>query len=533
RFARQGTETEIYARLKSPEIVVTPGQEFSFSINARGTASNDGTDSSLPIHLYWCGERGAQLGSPILLKSIEKSTDWKTYSHSFIVPNGAHKGYILITLNQSNLPKGTFIEFSNPKIEGNGCKPQAFTPRNLHKFTVAAEDFLGHKAIKDFHILVAPEPRTKNVVTLRHDGAVLVDGKPFFPIGMYAVWKREHNDFDLDKAFKELHEAGFNLAHSYNATRDDEYKEFMDAALRHDVKLFIPGGKGVNSTDIDEIISDIANERNHPAVLAWYLSDDTAAYISPEKLSEINEAVHDIDPTRPTVQADPGGIKISRYRPYVNATDGFLPELYPVSTGTPPDMTVPKIITDMKMIQADLASKGSPAKTIWPIIQYFKGWGGWTRFPTFEELRAMSYESIIHGGNGITFYTYIRRRADNFGVLATPETWQNMKKVAGELNHLSPVFLAETPKQPQIVNILSGPQQDAQGHDSISTLYKVIDQKQYLICANSAFKDVTVNFVLPHAHRCDVLFEERTLNVSKNSFNDTFAPYAVHVYEIR
>ena len=57
--------------------------------------------------------------------------------------------------------------------------------------------------------------------TLRDDGITLIDGKPFFPIGAYAVSRREFNGNDLDRAFRDLKAAGFNFAHTYGGLEDD------------------------------------------------------------------------------------------------------------------------------------------------------------------------------------------------------------------------------------------------------------------------------------------------------------------------
>ena len=72
-------------------------------------------------------------------------------------------------------------------------------------------------------------------VTLRDDGVTLVDGKPFFPVGIYGVMKREYNGFDFDRGLRELAAGGFNLVHSYTAGRT---KEFLDAAHKYGLKTW-------------------------------------------------------------------------------------------------------------------------------------------------------------------------------------------------------------------------------------------------------------------------------------------------------
>ena len=51
-------------------------------------------------------------------------------------------------------------------------------------------------------------------VALRDDGITLVDGKPFFPIGLYGLRALPLNGGSLEKAVLDVADAGFNLVHS-------------------------------------------------------------------------------------------------------------------------------------------------------------------------------------------------------------------------------------------------------------------------------------------------------------------------------
>ena len=79
---------------------------------------------------------------------------------------------------------------------------------------------------------------------------------------------------------------------------------------------------------------DVAQEEGQPALMAWYLADDTSGHIAPDELQGVSEAIHDVDPAHITVQADGVGAPTSRYTEYVKSTDGFLPELYPIHSKT-------------------------------------------------------------------------------------------------------------------------------------------------------------------------------------------------------
>ena len=400
--------------------------------------------------------------------------------------------------------------------------------QGLHTAEVSAVDFHGYrtKRLKMFYV---GEPPATPKVTLRDDGMTLIDGKPFFAIGLYSVCKREFNGNSFDAAFKGLKEAGFNLAHTYGNAYDPA---FLAAAGKYSIKLW------VQARYPDRKLIDVG--RHDPSIIAWYLGDDTADHIPPELEADYDEAVKAVDPTRITVQADgigggtPGSI--SRYADYVTATDGFLPEIYPVrnAAGDPSDATcVAKTIRDMKQVADDVRryGKGTP-RTCWAIIQYFKGWSGWKHFPTREQLFAMTYAAVIHGAHGVTWYTYGGFN-QNEGVTSTPERWRNICDLAGQLAELSPVLTERTPQQPSAPVVMSGPKADPLGGASVTCLLKRHDGWNYLLAVNAAPEPVSAELTAEGATTVEVFRENRTCAVRGGRLADKFAPFAVHVYRWR
>ncbi len=397
-------------------------------------------------------------------------------------------------------------------------------PPNLHLIRMVIEDQAANRLDARWPLLIGGQ-NTRAPVTLRNDGAVLIDKEPFFPIGIYAVWKKEFNSNSFDRAFAELKANGFNVAHTYQSGRTADFRDFMDAATRHNLRLFLASGQGANCMKIREVLEDVARERSHPAVLAWYLADDTAMHVMPRHLTDLSEAIRAIDPDHITVQADGvGAPPRSNYSAFVGATDGFLPELYPIRT----DDNVPQIITDMQTLRADIRAAGNPVKTVWPIIQYFEGWG-WPRFPTADELRAMSYLALIHGANGITWYTY-GGHGQNHGATHSAETWRTLCGVAKEIRDLQTVLLSETGPVPH-VTVASGPAKDSQGHPSLNVMEKRYMGKRYLLCANSAKAEITAALVLGDAKKVsEHQTPARALDFAQGVLTDTFPPYGVRVY---
>lgn len=406
-------------------------------------------------------------------------------------------------------------------------KPETDWTPGLHRVNVFAENYYKNAVNAKKVFFIGETPKTPKV-TMRDDGLTLIDGEPFFPIGIYGVMKREFNDFDLDKAFAGLKEAGFNFAHSYACPRTDE---FLAAAEKYGFKLWTV------AHSVDDRFIEI--ERHHPAILFWYLGDDTSTHATPSEVFDRYDNVRALDPTRLTTQAD--GVHavsiVSNYQDYVWATDNFLPEIYPVRKNEPfPDgKCVPNTIRDMKRCWSDIQLAGAAPRSVFPIIQYFKGWG-WERFPTNQELRAMSYASIIHGAHGITWYTYggtvePEKKKFNYGITTSPEIWKNICTLATQIKQLSPILVERTPEQPCKPRILQGPEKDELENDSISVLLKKHNGKSYLLCVNSTLEPVKAELTIPNCSKCREFFENQEFPISNGKLTVDFPAYGVFIFE--
>ena len=527
RVQRQAGATDTAFRLESRAIPVQPGASYRLTYWTRHSLDLSAASSrehASAGELIWLEAQGAPAGSPTAITLGPERPDWYEQAVTATAPPTASSVRIWFGFDHPNLQDGAYVDLAEVTVEGPRPERPPAGP-NLHRVEVEATDYAGNRLEQTWYLLIRP-PRTQGVVSVRADGVVQVDGQPFFPIGLYAVWKKPFNDNSFDKAFGDLRAAGFNLAHTYSSGRGPDFTEFYAAAARHGMKLFVASGAGANCTRVEAVLDDVIGEEAQPALLAWYLADDTASHVSSAELSRLSAAIHDVDPAHLTVQADGvGAPPSSRYRAFVDATDGFLPELYPVRQGS---AGVPQIIADLKTVQGDLVAAGRPRRTVWAIVQHFQGWG-WERYPTPVELRAMSYLSIIHGAQGITWYTY-GGWGDNHGVTDSPETWATICALAGEFARLQDALVEPTTAPPPRVDLVAGPAQDALRQPSLSLLLKTHAGRHYLLAANSAEAEVTARLRVGAATPLQVLFEGRELHPGADGFTDVFEPYAVHVY---
>ena len=193
-------------------------------------------------------------------------------------------------------------------------------------------------------------------------------------------------------------------------------------------------------------------------------------------------------------------------------------------------------IRDMKRIQDDIQRYGKGAvKCCIPVLQAFKGWKLWKRFPTRTELLATTFAAIIHGAHGIVFYTYgglYRAKDDQFnqGITSSEERWNMMSELCNWIKELKPVLTARKGVQPK-VDIFSGPEKDVYGNPSVTCLLKRTDGRAYLMAVNAAAQPVRALFHLDDVGpRAEVMHEDREVRCIGGLLVDDFAPFAVHVY---
>ncbi len=518
RVTRLAEEQDSSFRFVSQPIAVKGGEIYTLRYKIRHNNNLEKADDR--SHITWLTNSNQPIGDPIIIRYGKPLTEWTEKAITLAAPANAALVVIQFGFDVPNLKKNEYFDLD--VVAFDGPRPaDAIAKSNVHRLQVEGKDYSG-KRFQDSRLILYDKEATENIVTMRDDGFVLVDGKPFFPIGLYAVWKREFNGNNIDKAFKDLKAAGFNFAHTYNASRNADFAEFLNTADKYGFKLWITPGS--------DMINNIIRERHHPSILAWYIGDDTHTYFSPEDVKRNHDICHSLDNAHLTTQADGTGPRgASHYEAFIGSTDSFMPEIYPVREDKPDAKEVPTVIRDMKTIYDDLSRNGSPVKTIWAIIQHFDGWG-WKRFPSFDELRAMSYLSIIHGAHGITWYTYGGYN-QNHGVTSTPEHWREITTVAGELASIQNQLCSRHAKEQPAVTILSGPKTDALEHPSVTCLLKDNDGPKILLACNSSTEAVQAAIDIKGFKTAKVLFENRTVDCA-DGLKDDFKPFEVHVYEL-
>jgi hypothetical protein len=252
-------------------------------------------------------------------------------------------------------------------------------------------------------------------------GRITVNGKPFFPILMY--------DVPTDRAsLRMFREHGFNTLVGK--------PEVSDLLLANGFYTAVHVGK--------------SPVKNLAGVLFGVGMDSPALFWKQDLLEKAKAdlaTMRRLVPNRAIMNAigywedEPTGVYSNkvpskeRYEELVKVLDVSAPYLYPV-----PYQPVRSIGEALE--RANTATGGK--KPLLPILQLFT-WRAKDRYPTPAELRCMAYLSLIHGANGIGYYSYnnITGKKGTNIAKEQPELWQTVKQINSEIAEIHPWLLQD------------------------------------------------------------------------------------------
>lgn len=409
---------------------------------------------------------------------------------------------------------------------------------SVHLFAVEAADTCGN-ASKETLAFFCGEPRTKDLVTVRDDGMLLTDGRPFFPIGPFSVRPGPPNGYSCSNAVAKLKKAGFNTVHTYSmhytlhdANERPKYFELLDACESQGMRFI--GMTPIDYKDpshAERVREALLASRRYSCILGWGVGDDTATARPAADVRDDANLIKAIDNAHITWQADITSMP-GRQTAYAGATDAFIVEVYPFRDAVAEPHGLAQLARDLRFAYADRKEAGNPTWSIWGLPQAFSGYGLWKRFPTREEIRAEAYLSIVSRARGVMFYTYFSFSKGSNGFAMNDDQFERVASVSRELALIQDDLASRDAKvQPRVV-VLDGPAEDAFRHPSVTCLLKDgADGRGKLLIAANARPD-RVKAWIGIRDRVRTLFEKGREVAAANGLVDDFGPGEVHVYRL-
>ena len=368
----------------------------------------------------------------------------------------------------------------------------------------------GTVAVKDaLQFVQARDPKVASrLVTVRDDNVLIVEGKAFFPIGIYESPGSE-------RAMKAFAEAGFNLCCA-GQPGPEAGKLLLDKARAHGLHMWIPLSSDLDlSTDADkrrEALKAYAEALgNHPALLMWESIDEPAwGSQSADGLYEGYSFMRTLDQQRPIWTNHAPRNTIATLTHFNRATDASGCDIYPVPAPSGHSDLPNKTIS----VTGDETAKNVTAvngeKPIFMVLQGF----GWAELgaakdydkavlPTLAQSRFMAYDAIAHGATGVLYWgTAYTRKPSRF--------FSELKSVISELAAMQDVLAsraAPAAERAQVVGPASG----------VSILHKRTEAgRDFIILVNDTPGDVAATVKAPGmaAGQLRRLFEGQAVQVA-------------------
>lgn len=314
---------------------------------------------------------------------------------------------------------------------------------------------------------------------------LIVDGKPFFPLGLYFGGVTHEDVLNLA-------DSPFNCIMPYHPisreTLDDLYAHGI--SVIYSVKDLYEGLQCQSDEEgREKTIKRINELKDHPGIIAWYINDELPLSML-EQLSGHRDLCEELDPGRPTWVVL---YQVEQIRDYLPTFDVIGTDPYPIS-GKPAS-------TAYKWAKMT-CDGGFGLRPCWQVPQLFN-WANYrkndknARTPTYDEIRAMTWMNLAGGATGIIGYSYFDMPRNFSNENPTPEakkesfdrSWAVIKKVGAEIKKYESVFLTGETIDPIPFN---------EGSDAeiVSRTY-ALDGTIWLLTVNSDTEAKTAEFTVP------------------------------------
>ena len=280
----------------------------------------------------------------------------------------------------------------------------------------------------------------KRRVWIDRHGRCIVNGAPFFPIGMYS-----HRMNEADAAV--FATGPFNCVVVYGLSERAD----LDLLAKHGIlyvptlKNEIPGKmhavrRGIHTQAESDAFfrSEIAKLKDAPNLLAWYVCDEAPLSEIPVR-SHVYALYRECDDEHPCWALH---CHLPRIREYLPICDVMGADPYPVAK---------RPMTHLTDFCAGLrAATRQGARPFWNVPQNFDWtWYGrveGNRMPTTEEMAFFNWCHIAGGANGLIGYTFSAIRQEKSRGAKDFEThWKSICAAYADVKRLTPVLLSIEP----------------------------------------------------------------------------------------
>ena len=284
---------------------------------------------------------------------------------------------------------------------------------------------------------------------------------PFFPIGAWFEGAPSYNGCPTDPAgaraycdrhFAILARNGFSAVAVPNCP-EAQWEILLQAAQKHGIRVclevaplvaLVSQSEPATERQVQEAVKRVVDKiGKYDSLLRYQVRDEPPPGMVPNWIL-VQRALAALDPRRPAFSCFCDPSSLANLSGQTRLTEAVF-DIYPHWAGTP-RQSLGGFLGTLGSFKA--AAKGNP---MWAVLQAFgisHATGSW-RYPTPEELRAVTYLSLAEGATGVFYFIYSHMPGYLDGLVAADGTPQPLfrptAKLAGELQKLSPLLLSLKP----------------------------------------------------------------------------------------
>jgi hypothetical protein len=342
-----------------------------------------------------------------------------------------------------------------------------------------------------------------------------------FPFGYYGL------------EWPEVQNSGFSpRVYIDSGMKPEDISEVMDLAASGGVQVYqyiSAGALGLPLTELrDEWVEPVVSYAAE--VMAGFYPAEEPGTMAIPAMTDLLNLAHEMDPLGRPVVTYLGYGSVSNIEKFADTVDIDLIGAYPVYKGYPQGFMTGMMDSGRQALWPVGKRFYAVPETFGPILEHPDG-------PSL--LRNNVYQGVIGGADGVIFYT-----SSGFDGAQYPDFRAELDRLREEFvgsGGLGAVVLSPDPPQVVTHTVLSGPTdliefdmfEYTRWYERLQYSLEVYGGEVYLLAANIAEEPLTVEFHhLPSGETSvAVLFEGRSLPLTAGVFQDTFAPYQVHVYK--
>jgi len=334
------------------------------------------------------------------------------------------------------------------------------------RFTLNTRDRVPSGSAQTYFLRVETLPARR--VFIDGHRRLIVDGQPFFPLGMYWSGIKEK---DLDLYAK----GPFNCLMPYGSPTTNQMDACQARGLKviYSIKDYYSGTRWAPAhmkTEADEkaeIQRRVALHGKHPALIAWYINDELPLEMV-DRLAARQRMMEELDPDHPT------WVVLYQH----DQVDAYLPTFDVI--GTDPYPVPDKPVGTALQWTRNTRDLTFDTRAVWQVPQVFD-WGAYrkdaarekARAPTLAEMRAMTWQCVAAGANGLVFYSFFdlfkMNDRDPF-----ERRWSDVCALGEEIKRYLPVLLSVEPL----------PQLSCKGPSAVETRAWRVGASLYLLAVN-------------------------------------------------